>query len=167
MDQERRRPGRASYRRRVPPPRLCLALLLLLMSATVWAQPGPSHDAAPAPQAQTVPIDFLNPEPFRVSTWIHIPLPSSSVLLSNLRIITANRSWSIEICGSVSIPGSCVNALSAWDPRGVGWRGDFRSATWSQTYQDLDAGKQLHLRVTPLRGAWMIFRIRVEATTLP
>jgi len=32
------------------------------------------------------------------------------------------------------------------------------------SYQDLDAGKQLHLRVTPMSGDWMIFRILLQAT---
>jgi hypothetical protein len=120
-----------------------------------------------APPAQPSSIDYLYPEAFRTQTWIQVPLPSSQVSLANLRVITANRKWKLEICGSASNPATCVNALAFSDPRGVGWRGDFASTAWSQTYQDTDAVKMLHLRVTPLGGDWMIFRIRVEATPIP
>ena len=120
-----------------------------------------------APPSQPTFIDYLFPEAFKAATWIQVPLPSNSVSLANLRVITANRKWKLEICGSASNPASCVNALAAQDPRGVGWRGDFGSAAWTQTYQDADAVKTLHLRVTPLSGDWMIFRIRVEATPTP
>ena len=159
--------GRGAHRRLFPVLLCWLASVSLCLSAPASGRPKRSTEAAPTANAQTAFIDFLHPEAFRGSTWIQIGLPSSRVLLSNLRIITANRSWSLQICGSVSNPGSCVNALASWDPRGAGWRGDFLSAAWSQSYQDLDAGKMLHLRVTPLTGDWMIFRIQVEATPTP
>ena len=120
-----------------------------------------------APPAQPSSIDYLYPEAFRTATWIQVPLPSNQVSLAKLRIITANRKWKVEICGSASNPATCVNALASSDPRGVGWRGDFASTAWSQTYQDVDAVKTLHLRVTPLAGACIIFRIQVEATPTP
>jgi hypothetical protein len=167
MFRESSAPGRASLRRRRSVFLLRAAGLCLCLTAAVWAQPDASASAAPALEAQTVLIDFVHSEAFKTSTWIHVSLPSSHVLLSNLRIITANRKWSLQICGSVSNPGSCVNALAGWDPRGVGWRGDFKAAGWSQDYQDLDATNQLHLKVTPQGGDWMIFRIQVGATPTP
>jgi len=130
---------------------LCLAALTYCFSAPT----------------QTTLIDYLYPEAFRVATWIQVPLPSSRVNLANMRILTANRKWKLEICGSGSNPATCVNALASADPRGVGWHGEFSSTAWSQIYQDVDAVKTLHLRVTPLAGDWMIFRMRVEATPTP
>jgi len=112
-------------------------------------------------------VDYLYPEAFLTTTWVDVDLPTSHVQLADLRIITANRRWSLDICGSPSNPASCVNALASYDPRNVGWRRDFRSQTWSYNYLDLDGAKKLHLRVNPLSGDWMIFRIQVEATPTP
>jgi len=167
MYRESSAPGRASLRRRRSAFLFRAAGLCLCLTAAAWGQSDTSASAASALEAQTVSIDFVHPEAFRTSTWIHVSIPSNHVLLSNLRIITANRKWSLQICGSVSIPASCVNALTAWDPRGVGWRGDFKVSSWSQDYLDLDAANQLHLKVTPLGGDWMIFRIQVGATPTP
>ena len=167
MAQKTDPPGTVSLLRLGPSSRIWLAILTFCLATGAKAQPGASAEASPPPPPGTVAIDFLHPEAFRAATWVNVSLPSNTVLVGNLRIITANRSWGLQICGSVSIPASCVNTLAAWDPRGVGWRGDFRSATWTQTYQDLDAGKQLHLKVTPQGGDWMIFRIKVEATPTP
>jgi hypothetical protein len=141
---------------------LCLAGLCLYLSDPAAAHP--KSTAAGIDSSQSVFIDYLYPEAFLGPTWIQIDLPSSSVLLDDLRIVTANRRWTLQICGSVSKPDSCVNALAGWDPRGAGWRGDFRSPTWSLSYQDLDGLRKLHLRVTPMAGDWMILRIQVRAT---
>jgi hypothetical protein len=146
---------------------LGLVCACLLFAPSLLARTRSASAGDAALNAQTAFIDYLYPEAFQASTLINLPLAGNRVQLTNLRILTANRQWSLQICGSVSDPTSCVNPLASWDPKGTGWRGDFRVPSWSMSYQDLDAGKQLHLRVTPMSGDWMIFRIQLQVTTTP
>ena len=159
--------GGLSSPRFLPVALLGFAASCLLPPHLEAAPPESAASSISSANAQTVTVDYLYPEAFQVATWIDVDLPSSNVQLANLRIITANRRWSLQICGSISDPATCVNPLASWDPRGVGWRGDFRSPSWSQSYQDASANKKLHLRVTPIGGDWMIFRIQLEATPVP
>ena len=117
--------------------------------------------------AGTVLIDSLHPEAFRTPAWIDVEIPSNWVTLRNLRVLTAHRSWTLQICESVSEPETCTLIVGSGNPRVLGWRGDFRDPAWSVAYEDRDRQKKLHLMVTPAGGDWMIFRIQLEATLLP
>ena len=110
----------------------------------------------------TTSIDRLHPEAFRVPTWIEIDLPTDQLTLKGLRVLTANRSWTMQICGSSLDLGTCTTVVG---PAGTaaGWRGDFRNESWTFAYQDREGRQKLHLRVTPVGGDWMIFRIQTEA----
>jgi hypothetical protein len=132
-----------------------------LIVLAVLAGGGDPTDAA------GVPIDYLHPEAFRTPTWIDVSLPSNQVVLQNLRILTANRSWTLKLCESIGDPASCVPLVGIQGPPAIGWRGDFRNKTWTRAYLDRDGGAKLHLQATPVGGDWMIFRIQVEATVQP
>jgi hypothetical protein len=131
----------------------------LLVLCVAAAGVGPAYGAG-------TPADHLHPDAFRTQTWIDVDLPSDRVLLQNLRILTANRSWSMKICESILDPSTCVQVVGT-PGSPVGWRGDFRDKNWTKSYEDRQAGRKLHLQVTPVGGDWMIFRIQVEVTALP
>ena len=120
-----------------------------------------------APNPPFAMIDTQHPEAFLGPTWVGVDLPSDRVILRNLRILTANRNWNMQICESPADPGTCVQVVGPVGGSTVGWRGDYRDATWTRVYQDGAAGRKLHLLVTPAGGDWMIFRIRVEAAPQP
>ena len=110
----------------------------------------------------TTTIDRLHPEAFRIATWIEVDLPANQVTLKGLRVLTANRSWTMQVCGSSLDLGTCTTVVG---PSGTaaGWRGDFRNEHWSFPYLDGEGRQKLHLRVTPVGGDWMIFRIQTVA----
>lgn len=110
----------------------------------------------------TTAIDRVHPEAFRAAAWIEVDLPASHVTLQGLRIITANRCWTLQICESTLDLATCTAVVG---PAGTaaGWRGDFRNEAWTFSYTDRESRGKLHLRVTPERGDWMTFRIQTSA----
>jgi hypothetical protein len=142
------------------PARIQRGAVGLLILCVALAGTGPAQGAG-------IPIDYLYPEAFRTQTWIDVDLPSDRVILENLRILTANRNWTLKICESTVDPSSCTLIVGTTGPPAIGWRGDFRNKTWTKSYEDRQAGKKLHLQVNPVGGDWMIFRIQVEVTALP
>jgi len=93
------RPDRTS--RRAPSPgflpilALGLAGASLLFAPAVLARTKTAASSDAAASGQTVSIDYLYPEAFQAPTWINVALPSNTVQLANLRILTANRQWSL------------------------------------------------------------------------
>jgi hypothetical protein len=156
----------------IPPLNTRRAALLLVLSwliapgSPLYPAPAGKRERQPTDSvvggAATTSIDRLHPEAFRVPTWIEVDLPANQVTLKGLRVLTANRSWTMQVCGSSLDLSTCTTVVG---PAGTapGWRGDFRNESWTFPYQDREARQKLHLRVTPMGGDWMIFRIQTEA----
>jgi hypothetical protein len=124
----------------------------------------PSWTVSEAAAAGTPPvrIDYVYPEAFRQPTWIDVDLPSSQVVLKNIRVLTANRNWTLKVCGSPTGPTNCTILVRSPSNPAAGWWGDFSNTTLNYSYTDLDGVSKLHLLVTPAGGDWMIFRIQTD-----
>src|SRR5262245_3476345 len=169
-----RQSGRFMGRRMGRSPRMARPAALLLLAWSCLAGFGSPLFPAPAGNRERQPtdsvvggttalfIDRVHPEAFRSATWIEVDLPASQVTLKGLRVLTANRSWTMQICGSSLDLATCTTVVG---PAGTapGWRGDFRNESWTFPYLDREGRQKLHLRVTPVGGDWMIFRIQTEA----
>ncbi len=120
------------------------------------------YNDSPMGSSVTTSIDRVHPEAFRVATWVEVDLPANQIALRGLRVLTANRSWTLQICESTLDLSTCTMVVG---PVGTapGWKGDFSNDGWYFSYLDREGRRKLHLRVTPVGGDWMIFRIQTEA----
>ena len=142
-----------------------LAAITLLLAAQVFpAAPAAAGSAGAGPGRPGDPtrIDFLHLEAFREPTWMAVDLPASHVTLLSIRVLTANRSWTLGVCGAPQNPQTCSLVVGSPTIPAVGWRGDFINRTLNLDYRNLELQPKLHLLVTPTGGDWMIFRIRLE-----
>jgi hypothetical protein len=135
-----------------------LALLALLMGGPF----GPGWTVREAAAAVPVQIDYVYPEAFRDVTWIDVDLPANVVVVKSIRVLTANRSWTLKLCGSRTGPTACTTLVSGNPKTAPGWKGDFLNTQLNYSYTDLDGVSKLHFQVTPAGGDWMIFRIQTE-----
>ncbi len=155
----------------MPTPRTRSVLVVCLAVALLGAgksSPGnPKPDQIPAPTGTTSAIDYTYPEAVRDSTWIDVDIPSSSVSVDRIRILTANRDWTLRLCGSRLDRRTCTQVVGRTSARGRGWWGDFVDPALNLSYVDRDGSGKLHFLVTPEEGDWMIFRIQTQVTTVP
>ena len=140
----------------------CLAAFLPLIQAAPAGKVERQSTDSQGGGSVTTSIDRVHPEAFRTATWVEVDLPANQVTLKGLRVLTANRSWTLQVCGSTLDLSTCTAVVG---PVGTapGWKGDFRNEAWTHAYVDREARQKLHLRVTPVGGDWMIFRIQTEA----
>ena len=166
--------GRSMSRRQEIPPRKVKGPLLLIALGCLGALSFSRLDAATGGRVQrqsldtgggggvSSSIDRVHPEAFRTTTWVEVDLPANQVTLKGLRVLTANRSWTLQVCGSTLDLSTCSTVVG---PMGTapGWKGDYQNETWTFPYLDKEGRLKLHLRVTPVGGDWMIFRIQTVA----